>query len=69
MVLTASTMMDLGKKAPDFNLHDVVWSHAISPKTFADKKAFLVMFICRHCPYVQHVKQELAHLGRDYALL
>src|SRR5207247_4266089 len=28
--------------------------------------ALLVMFICRHCPYVQHVQQELARLGRDY---
>src|SRR5439155_3138137 len=27
----------------------------------------LVMFICQHCPYVQHVKKELARLGRDCA--
>jgi thiol-disulfide isomerase/thioredoxin len=27
----------------------------------------LVMFICRHCPYVIHVKGELARIGRDYA--
>jgi hypothetical protein len=24
------------------------------------------MFICRHCPYVQHVMGELVKLGRDY---
>ncbi len=24
------------------------------------------MFICRHCPFVVHVQQELARLGRDY---
>jgi hypothetical protein len=24
------------------------------------------MFISRHCPYVQHVKGQLAQLGRDY---
>jgi hypothetical protein len=24
------------------------------------------MFICRHCPYVQHVKEELARIGIDY---
>jgi thiol-disulfide isomerase/thioredoxin len=34
---------------------------------FADRKALLVMFICRHCPFVKHVEQELAQLGRDYA--
>jgi hypothetical protein len=25
------------------------------------------MFISRHCPYVQHVKHELARIGKDYA--
>ena len=34
---------------------------------FAGRKALLVMFICRHCPYVKHVQDELARLGRDYA--
>ena len=24
------------------------------------------MFICRHCPFVVHVQEELARLGRDY---
>jgi hypothetical protein len=27
----------------------------------------LVMFICVHCPYVKHVEEELARIGRDYA--
>ena len=27
----------------------------------------LAMFICRHCPFVKHVQDELARLGRDYA--
>ena len=27
----------------------------------------LVMFICNHCPYVKHVRDELAQLSRDYA--
>jgi len=26
-----------------------------------------VMFVCPHCPYVQHVQQELAKIGSDYA--
>ena len=25
------------------------------------------MFICRHCPYVAHVREELGRLGRDFA--
>lgn len=67
MALTESTMLELGTEAPDFNLPDVVSGEAVSPKTFTAKKALLVMFICQHCPYVQHVKEELARLGRDYA--
>jgi len=67
MALTPSTMLALGTNAPDFSLLDVVSGKAISLATFAGKKALLVMFICCHCPYVQHVKQELAQLGKDYA--
>lgn len=68
MALTPSTMMlELGAPAPEFHLPDVVSGQTISLGTFAGKKALVVMFICRHCPYVVHVKEELARLGRDYA--
>lgn len=66
MALTASTMLTLGTKAPDFQLSDVISKKTISLATFADREALLVMFICRHCPFVQHIKQELAKLGQDY---
>ena len=59
-------MLPLGTAAPSFALPDVVSGETISLETFADKKAMLVMFICRHCKYVQHVKGELSRLGRDY---
>ena len=67
MALTPSTMLALGTKAPDFDLPDVVSGKTISLAACAGKRALLVMFICRHCPYVQHVKEGLARLGRDYA--
>ncbi|QYX32011.1 thioredoxin family protein [Sphaerospermopsis torques-reginae] len=66
MVLTASTMLPLGTKAPEFHLPEVVSGENISLANFADKKALLVMFICRHCPFVKHIQQELANLGKDY---
>ena len=31
------------------------------------RHGMLLMFICVHCPYVKHVEQELARIGRDYA--
>ena len=67
MVKTASTMLPLGTTAPEFQLPDVVSGETISLATFADKKALLVMFICQHCPFVKHVKPELARIGRDYS--
>lgn len=67
MALTASTMLALGTIAPDFALPDVVSGKTISLDTFQGKDALLVMFICRHCPFVKHVQTELAKLGQDYA--
>ena len=61
-----STMLALGTEAPDFKLPDTVSGHMVSLTDFDDKQALLVMFICTHCPYVQHVRGELARLGRDY---
>jgi peroxiredoxin len=66
MARTESTMLDLGTPAPAFSLPDVTTGQAISLETFQNYKALLVMFICRHCPYVKHVQDELARLGRDY---
>lgn len=67
MALAASTMLPLGTKAPDFHLPEVVSGNIIALSTFADKKALLVMFICRHCPFVKHIQGELAQLGKDYS--
>jgi peroxiredoxin len=61
-----STMMPLGTKTPDFELTDTVSGKTVSTTDFADKRALLVMFICNHCPYVKHVRDELARLGKDY---
>jgi peroxiredoxin len=66
MVATPSTMLALGTWAPAFSLPDTVSGKRISLASFADTRALLVMFICRHCPYVKHVERELARLGRDY---
>src|SRR5512146_1281566 len=62
----ASVMLPLGTTAPPFALRDLVSGQLSSLASFAGKAALLVMFICRHCPYVQHVEEEIARLGRDY---
>lgn len=62
----ASVMLPLGTPAPLFALRDVARGQLLSLDSFTGKTALLVMFICRHCPYVVHVEQEIAKIGRDY---
>jgi peroxiredoxin len=66
MVMTPSTMPELGFVAPVFELPDVVSGRAITLDGALGPKGLLVMFICRHCPYVKHVQEELARIGSDY---
>ena len=61
-----SAMLPLGTTAPMFILPDVVSGKSYSMDSFQGKNVLLVMFICRHCPYVKHVEQEIARLGKDY---
>jgi peroxiredoxin len=60
-------MLELGTPAPDFSLPEVTTGRNVSLGDFRDKDVLVVMFICHHCPFVQHVKGELARLGRDYS--
>jgi thiol-disulfide isomerase/thioredoxin len=66
MAATPSMMVELGRKAPDFHLPNVADGRMVSLSDFGSDQALLVMFICRHCPYVLHVKPELARLATDY---
>ena len=59
-------MLALGTAAPALSLPEVTTGKTVTLADFASRPV-LVMFICHHCPYVKHVKVELASLGRDYA--
>lgn len=64
MARTESRMLELGTAAPEFNLPDADGEqHSLA----AGMDAWLVMFICNHCPFVIHVRDELARIGRDYS--
>jgi peroxiredoxin len=65
MAQTPSTMIALGSPAPAFKLPDTN-GKIVSLDDFRSASALLVMFICNHCPFVKHVRSELANLGRDY---
>lgn len=66
MAVTPSQMTDLGTKAPQFALANVLTGQKATLDDFRDSKALLVMFICKHCPYVIHVKQALIDFAHDY---
>jgi peroxiredoxin len=61
-----SVMLPLGTTAPSFILPDVVSGNMYTLDSFHGQNALLIMFICRHCPYVKHVEQEIARIGKDY---
>ncbi len=65
MSLTASTMLPLGTQAPGFRLPSSD-KKPVSLDDFKDAKAFLVVFLCNHCPYVKHIRHELARLGKEF---
>ncbi len=63
MVAVESQMLPLGTVAPGFSLPDPDGqTHSLEDSA----SAYLVMFICNHCPFVIHVREELARIGRDY---
>ncbi len=67
MSATPSKMMPLGTPAPAFALPEVTTGAIVRMDELAPGQPLLVMFLCRHCPYVVHVQPELARLGRDYS--
>ena len=63
MAATESEMLELGTEAPEFSLPDPDGElHTLGD----GHKAYVVMFICNHCPFVIHVRDQLAALGNDY---
>ena len=66
MPATPSTMLALGTPLPAFALTDAVSGKTITDRDVAGAKGTLVMFICNHCPFVQHVLPELDRLIADY---
>lgn len=63
MVMTRSQMLELQTAAPDFDLPTPNGTQVrLSEMTGA--KAYVVMFICNHCPYVKLLRESLAEFGR-----
>ncbi len=63
--MTTPTMLQLGAEAPAFTLRDAD-GKPVSLDDVASGPAYVVMFICNHCPYVKHVEKELGALAAEY---
>jgi peroxiredoxin len=63
MARTPSTMRELGTPLPPFELPDTV-SGKLYQSQASSGQVLVVAFICNHCPFVIHLKKELAAFGR-----
>lgn len=61
-----SEMLELGTPAPDFALPEVTDGATVRLDDL-DGEVLVVMFLSRHCPYVQHVQDAIAACARRYA--
>ena len=66
MAQTTSTMVPLGTLAPSFYLKDTNSNYHFSFDEIKGNKGTLVVFICNHCPFVQHIVEELVMIANDY---
>ena len=64
MAETPSTMTPLGMKAPSFRLPDTS-GKLVALDDFQSAPALVVAFICNHCPFVQHIRQEFAQFAHS----
>lgn len=65
MAQTSSTMLELGTTAPDFSLPDTD-GNSVSRKDFRNAPGLLVVFMCNHCPDVEHIREALVAFAREY---
>lgn len=67
MADTLSNMLELGTKAPFFELPNPSESNELqSLEELKGEKGTLVFFMCNHCPFVLHVIDKLTELYEDY---
>ncbi|VAH26520.1 unnamed protein product [Triticum turgidum subsp. durum] len=61
-----STGVSVGFRAPQFELPEPLTGKIWTLDDFEGSPALLVMFICNHCPFVKHLKKDIAKLTSFY---
>jgi len=58
-------MLDLGTALPSFSLPDFN-GRIVSDVDVKGTKGLLVAFICKHCPFVKHIRHEFVRFANEY---
>jgi peroxiredoxin len=58
-------MLPLGTPLPAFRLTNID-GRTVASDDYQNAPGLLVAFICPHCPFVKHMRQELARFAEDY---
>lgn len=66
MALVESKSLEIGQKAPDFELINTLDNHLVRLKDYRGKKGTFVLFMCNHCPYVKHIMNLLKVLSDEF---
>lgn len=64
MAVTPSSMLKLGTQLPSFELPDPRTGNTVNSETLRGSVA-VVAFICNHCPFVVHIKEEFSRFGSE----
>ena len=65
MVATYSNMLPLGTKAPKFILPNALEDSKVTLDDFPHAKAYILTFVCNHCPFVKLIRDHLADFGNS----
>lgn len=66
MAATPSTMVEIGTPMPRFSLTDVRTGETVDNNYFVGAEGSLVAFICNHCPFVVHIRDEFLKFAREF---
>lgn len=59
-------MVILGSEAPGFELPDAITGATMNLQELQSDSATLIMFLCNHCPYVKHIREELVNIANEF---
>ena len=64
----AGNKLRIGSLLPAFGPLRATDGRMIKSSDFATARAFVLVFSCNHCPYVQHIREGFARFAKEGAL-